>query len=285
MNPSILILISTLLLCSCGGDSSPAHGYAGSSAHVAKSLDPVDYGAVRDGTTDDQAAIQSAIDAAIASGADVELAGGTFVIGSPLVLSGKTTLWLHGKLKLAPGFTGSEAISITGDHVSLMGNGVLDFNGAAIEQGISAVAATRIQRPRISGLRFANFNPSFTASDAKGVIAFQFCDQPDVNGVYMSNCGGAGIYWSNCRRGYIYNTVIDAPGFLGITLGACMDCRVSGCTVTDAGQFCFKSGFGTTSHAISSDEAPAALAITVAADAASRRQFLPGQPPSTTPRS
>jgi hypothetical protein len=139
------------------------------------------------------------------------------------------------------------------------------------------VAATRIQRPRISGLRFVNFCPTYTADDCKGVVAFQFCDQPDINGVYMSNCGGAGIYWSNCRCGYIYNTVIDQPGFLGITLGACMDCRVSGCTVTNAGQFGFKSGFGTTSHAISSDETPTALTITVAADAISRRQFLPGQ--------
>lgn len=51
-----------------------------------------DYGAVFDGTTDDAAALQSAIDAARASGKPLRLAPGASIVGTPLSINGPITI-------------------------------------------------------------------------------------------------------------------------------------------------------------------------------------------------
>lgn len=73
------------------------------SARLAVVADPMDHGAVGDGTADDTAAVQAALDAVPAGGGAVNLpAGRVFVWSAPLVVKSGTRIAGGGTLKAAP---------------------------------------------------------------------------------------------------------------------------------------------------------------------------------------
>lgn len=126
------------------------------SAHMAADwLFVRDFGAKGDGTTDDRAALQSAIDTAAATGATVFFSPGTYLIGDALVLkTGVTLRGSHGSawpfrfpasscvIKCSSSFGGECAISMLGADITGSGSNEgatrifdLDLSGESLPAG------------------------------------------------------------------------------------------------------------------------------------------------------
>lgn len=224
----------------------------------------------------DYETIQDAINAA--GGKVLYVPQGEWEISVPLNITQPMVIRLDGYIKASAAWAGATILNITavGD-VAIEGAGGLDGNGQSLTTAILSVAPTRQYYMSIRNITIKSVQPGYDTADDRGPISWQFVDYGIIDSVKIRNCGGAGMYLSNCRYCTVTNNVISAPGFLGIVLGACGNCSVRGNTVYDAGYFCFKSGFGTTTHTPTADEAATLTMITVAADADSRRQFVAGQ--------
>jgi Pectate lyase superfamily protein len=107
------------------------------------------YGAKGDGTTDDTAAIQAAINTAATTGGTVYLPPGTYLVSSPLTVSG-TGVNIVGsnqaatKFKIAAGFSGAAVLLITG-------------NVCAVQNlSITGISTTYSSNPACDGIRISN---------------------------------------------------------------------------------------------------------------------------------
>ncbi|WP_246560513.1 glycoside hydrolase family 55 protein [Kitasatospora kifunensis] len=104
------------------------------------------YGATGNGTTDDTAALQAALSAAPAGGT-VYLPPGTYLVSSPLTVNGLTVYGANATstaIRIAAGFSGSEAINLTG-------------NGSIV-QGltVTGISTTYSSNPACDAIRITN---------------------------------------------------------------------------------------------------------------------------------
>lgn len=146
------------------------------------------YGAVGDGTTDDATALQATIDAAVAaSGGTIFFPQGTYLIGTPLTITGATPqVYLVGagfngasQLKPTNSFSATTALLDIGDDVTLCerwGVSGLSFTGRSPDSTLHSVACIRTRKVaqfRISNCYFgsADYGLNLTNNSTVGVIS------------------------------------------------------------------------------------------------------------------
>jgi hypothetical protein len=150
-------------------------------------LDPRDYGAVGDGTTDDQAALQRCLDDAATLGKPVFVPPLTFAHSSTLTATGVRVFGAGWKSHLKATTGSASAFRLRGDGPAIE-NVRLTCPGAARETdtpgaGID-VQATRFVVRRCSVDSFGN----------AGIKLSRVCTYGLVTGNLVENCGGDGIF-------------------------------------------------------------------------------------------
>jgi parallel beta-helix repeat protein len=194
----------------------------------------IDFGAVGDGTTDDAAAIQAAIDS-ISEGV-VEFPAGTFVVNTNIVLKSNVSLkgngttlspktyWANGAALLY----GNADTNITIEGFTFDGNGV--WTSTPFPNPYSAgnsVGFTNNQRGLDLNNNCSNIkiiNNVFTGF-GRAVQIFN-CNDCIVSGNVIEDGGGAGVYCVNTEYSVISNNVIR--GILGnITAAGNTDIQTS----------------------------------------------------------
>lgn len=183
------------------------------------SLNVKNYGATGDGTTDNTAAVQDAVNAAVAGGLPLQIPAGTYLISSDIELGDNIRIWGHGTLKAADGTniqmlfvpTSSSASNIVVDGIGFDGNNANTTGG--------------------NGINFSNvtdfeiINCSFTGCYNNAIIVNDDCFRFTIRGNQINHAGSQGNYaialsgdnnnggGKACRDFVITNNVIkDAPG-------------------------------------------------------------------------
>lgn len=148
-----------------------------------------DFGAMGDGSTDDTAAIQSAINAAQIVGAAVHFPPATYLVSSFLTISGKVTL--QGERQFAVGK--SSYIRFTGD------------GGGAWDKGVNGLVRITSGGVRLSGLTLESANA------AAGTCLLNFSRATgEVSGIYVEDCnllGGGSNSTNTLMWGYAVDTI------------------------------------------------------------------------------
>ncbi len=125
-----------------------------------------EFGAVGDGITDDAAAIQAAIDAAVtAGGGIVYFPAGTYLIGTTLSWTGDNIILLGA----------GKDVTIIRDHANLGANRLIYLQGTALDY---------IQNVTVEGITFRNG----TASDAEYTLGKDAIRVEYVDGLNIRNC-------------------------------------------------------------------------------------------------
>jgi hypothetical protein len=173
------------------------------------SLDPRDFGAAGDGTTDDAAALQAAVDHAAAVGAGVELAPDTtYRVESPLLLPSNT--YLHGA-----GSSSVLAFTWTvnddehgglylGNRNQLTGNHDITLDSFAIlgaGTGEPAGPKSMQLHPNVPGIRF------------------RLVDRFQISRLEISHAPGISLLTQGCSNGTIHDNLVHRSGRDGINTG------------------------------------------------------------------
>lgn len=140
--------------------------------YLAGFITPQDYGAAGNGVADDTAAIQAALNAALA-GSAVYMPTGTYVTSSPLTIPSYVTLrgavrqGMYGQntqaslLKVSSGFSGTAAILIDGTSSAKSGQAIesLSLSGISLVSGSTAgiTVLNNAQNVTISDVTVAKF--------------------------------------------------------------------------------------------------------------------------------
>ncbi|MDD4101720.1 MAG: glycosyl hydrolase family 28 protein [Kiritimatiellae bacterium] len=234
----------------------PAHG---KSANAVKQWDPKAYGAKADAVTLDTKAIQAAIDAcAAAGGGTVLLRGGIFMSGTVILKSGVTLsinndAVLRGSLDIGDypcitpeidylyraRFTKYLIYAERQENIGLMGDGVIDGQGALFPQGQGGdggrpyiLRFSECKKVRVSGLMFLNsarWLSHYLACEDVLIerIAIRSRIRMNRDGIDVDSCEGVVIRDCDIYAGddaiVLKSTV---PG------RACRNVRVSGCRLS-----------------------------------------------------
>lgn len=162
---------------------------------------PQAFGGVPDGLTDSAGAIQAAIDAA-QPGDRLILSGGTFAIGSGLLVAGdEITLAGDGGIAALAGFSGATLIEILGQGVVIDGDGLELDQADAIGNGVSLLA-TGAPGLDVRGLVSRGTSRAFLQlADATSDAVVAECDhQGEGFGILASDPSGlARLTIRNCR--------------------------------------------------------------------------------------
>ena len=175
-----------------------------------------DYGAVGDGTTDDTAAIQTVITAAIALNTSVAIffPAGTYVVNSTLTCdpttqaSSKVVLYGEGPsasvIQAKAGFSASKLLHFgaSGTTTRMQGSGLskLGFNGNNLPAsgGVAGVYVFNAYRCVFSDLAVDSFGTGdgFASAGHTSGVAGDPCNQSNVfHNIYVRNSGKAGYYF------------------------------------------------------------------------------------------
>lgn len=245
------------------------------------------YGARGDGTTDDTAAIQAAINAA-STGAIVYAPPGTYMLSSTLNVRSSLTFELNGTLKpLNTGTAGNYLISITSDNVTFKGTGGIDGN-STLWNGIKAEnSSTVIENVVVDGLTFKNIAINTTAAY---VIYYSSIKNGQIKNNRLYNCGvvgnvsggGYGIHAQFSQNIIIENNILDKVGSAGINISSGINNVVTDNCLTKITLFGCKGGFGEaynvggTPVAVTNDVTPTTTTFSIVKDANTARQWFVG---------
>ncbi|HKS72933.1 MAG TPA: glycosyl hydrolase family 28-related protein [Terriglobales bacterium] len=152
-------------------------------------IDVTKFGAMGDGSTDDTAAIQSAINGAQNIGAAVHFPPAPYLVSSFLNISGKVTLQGEGQGAVGK----SSYIRFTGD------------GGGAWDKGVNGLVRITSGGVRLSGLTLEASNA------AAGTCLLNFSRSTgEVSGIYVEDCdllGGGGNSTNTLLWGYAVDTI------------------------------------------------------------------------------
>ena len=194
-----------------------------------------DFGATGDGTTDDTAAIQAALDAVTTIGAIVYFPSGTYKTTSTITITKSVLLSGSGcAAKIAPNFGTTDVISVTG--TSLAGPNGIVFDGIFIQPSVTRTAGYLLN------LVSVNWAQLYDCRLFSG-----------YNGLGITGAASSGLRVKDCK--FFYNTNIQVNIIAQTATQGCIDAvfedvlvsssavdqqAVAGITVTSAGDLTFR---------------------------------------------
>jgi len=250
----------------------------------------VEHAAIKAGTSNYNAtAAFAAAVAAVATGGELVVpAGGTYLLGSQVVIAKAMTVRLLGTIKpFAVTATGGTAFFlITASNVSITGDGVGTIDGISTTYknwcGIAAGnAASRLTAVHVSGLNFVNVGVDSTAAYC---VNFDCVDDGSMIGNRLRNCGvvsnvvggGFGLYMQFCRRCRITENSLATVGSTGINDSAGIQNIISNNNLNVITLFGMKGGYAPNTAVVTADVTPTVSTLTIAATTATRRLFVEG---------
>jgi parallel beta-helix repeat protein len=197
---------------------------ANTNGGAANEFYPEAYGAYRDGTHDDTAAIQAAINAAAANGGGtIVLGNGVYLTSSALVISssnvnmrGTDAYWQPvststnngGSTILSNSYT-ADVLQLTGTSVnSLASCHLQDFNVSRNVRAVGTAAGIRYSYCVVCSalrIRASNHIQGFSTNNTVGVLRFDYCDVYQYLGTPNSSSGFFGSFSNSC---YINNCTV-----------------------------------------------------------------------------
>ena len=198
----------------------------------------LEHGATGDGTTDDTAAIQSALNTYAGKATVFVPDTGQPYIVTPLLLPTGTDLLLHGTLKAPAGAGASTVDVVSANNVTIRGHGTIDGNGAAgtYVNPLAALYIYQSSNVQVSGITIKNaYNFNIDALQSSHVLIDQVTMIGGVNSsgfaqgddCWLTNCmidgpsgdGGFAFYGAMTNSGAIGNTLKNA-GIAGGTVSS-----------------------------------------------------------------
>lgn len=247
-----------------------------------------DFGAVGDGVANDTAAFAAAV-AAVATGGELIVpAGGTYLLGSQVVIAKAMTVRLLGTIKpfAVTATAGTAFFSITASNVFITGDGVGTIDGISTTyknwNGIAAGnSSSRLTAIHVSGLNFVNVGLDSTAASC---VSFDCVDDGSITGNRLRNCGvvsnvvggGFGLYTQFCRRCKITENSLATVGSTGINDSAGIQNIISNNNLNVITLFGMKGGYSPNAAVVTADVTPTTSTLTIAATTATRRLFVEG---------
>lgn len=172
--------------------------------------DAMDSGATGNGTTDDTAAVQAAIDASAASpgGGICLIPHGTFLISKALSAPAGCHLVIDGTIRLADG-ANQDMIFISGSNVLIEGTGTLEGNGA---------------------------NQSATIG---GIVNVAGIANVVVRGLTVNGVHNWGVNLTACKNALLEDMVMSNNGSANEFAEGATNCWARNCTITGTNDFAF----------------------------------------------
>jgi hypothetical protein len=244
------------------------------------------FGAKLDGSTNDSAAVQAALNAH--NLVQIPESSTKCILNTQITIASNKTLYINCTLGVTinNGTPGTPLLSITGSKVRIIFgvNGGIDFTSTTYKNwgGIYATgSAGMLSDIKVYGGYFTNIGIDSTAAF---VVGFSGVSGGEITGVDMYNCGvvgnvsggGFGIYSDNCENLYVHDNNALNVGSSAYNVSCGLNNRFIRNRAKNTTLFAFKGGYGI-GPAVTGSVTPTTTTFSVAKNASSLKTLKVGQ--------